>query len=166
LCGERTILEDELLTVRKVFFSIDKIIKEEGMRYGIVLVVMVFVMVFGAGAVFAQKGPVETAKEGCKQELDTYCKTVTPGEGRVLACLYAYEDKLSGRCVYALYDAANQLERAVVALRYVASECQGDIKSLCADTQPGEGRILKCLEKNDAKVSKRCKQAAKDAGLK
>ncbi len=36
----------------------------------------------------------------------------------------------------------------------------------CADTVPGEGRILKCLENNEAKVSSRCKQAAKDVGLK
>ena len=45
-----------------------------------------------------EKGPVETVKEGCKKELDMYCKNVTPGKGRVVACLYAYEDKLSGRC--------------------------------------------------------------------
>jgi hypothetical protein len=136
------------------------------MRYGMILVLTIFVMVSFAGMSFAQKGPVETAMEGCKKELDTYCKTVTPGEGRILACLYAYEDKLSGRCVYALYDAANQLERTVMALRYLANECKSDISSLCANTEPGEGRILKCLEKNEAKVSSRCKQAAKDVGMK
>jgi len=136
------------------------------MRYRMILVVMALVMVIGVGSSFAQKGPVETAREGCKKELDTYCKTVTPGEGRILACLYAYEDKLSGKCVYALYEASNQLERTVMALRYLANECKSDISLLCADTKPGEGRIIKCLEKNDAKVSSRCKQAAKDVGLK
>jgi hypothetical protein len=136
------------------------------MRYGMIFVVMIFAMVLCVGTSFAQKGPVETAMEGCKKELDMYCKSVTPGEGRILACLYAFEDKLSGRCVYALYDAANQLERAVMALRYLANECKGDVSSLCADTVPGEGRILKCLEKNEAKVSSRCKQAAKDVGAK
>jgi hypothetical protein len=30
--------------------------------------------------------------EGCNKEFETYCKDVTPGEGRLLACLYAYED--------------------------------------------------------------------------
>ena len=136
------------------------------MKYRMILVVMALVVVCGVGTSIAQKGPVETATEGCKKELDTYCKTVTPGEGRILACLYAYEDKLSGKCVYALYDAANQLERTVMALRYLANECKSDIASLCADTEPGEGRILKCLDKNQAKVSSRCKQAAKDVGLK
>ncbi len=136
------------------------------MRYGMIVVCSIFVIMCCVGTSFAQKGPVETAAEGCKKEIDTYCKGVSAGEGRILACLYAYEDKLSGRCVYALYDAANQLERAVMALRYLANECQSDVASLCADTTPGEGRILKCLDNNEKKVSKRCKQAAKDVGLK
>jgi len=136
------------------------------MRYGAILVFSIFVIVCCVGTSLAQKGPVETAMEGCKTDLDTYCKNVTPGEQRILACLYAHEDKLSGRCVYALYDAANQLERAVMALKHLANECKSDISSLCADTVPGEGRILNCLEKNEAKVSSRCKQAAKDVGLK
>jgi len=53
-----------------------------------------------------------------------------------------------------------------MALRSLANECKSDISRLCADTGPGEGHILKCLDKNQAKVSSRCKQAAKDVGLK
>ena len=45
-------------------------------------------------------------QEGCSSELAQYCAEVTPGEGRLLACLYAHGDKLSGQCDYALYDAA------------------------------------------------------------
>jgi hypothetical protein len=60
------------------------------MRYGMILVCSIFVMVCCAGMSFAQKGPVDTAMEGCKTELNTYCKNVTAGEGRLLACLYAY----------------------------------------------------------------------------
>jgi hypothetical protein len=119
-----------------------------------------------AGFVFAEKGPVETVTEGCKKEIETYCKDVKPGEGRILACLYAREDKLSGRCEYALYDAAAQLERAVTALTYVANECRDDLKAYCANVKPGEGRLLNCIDKNTEKVSSRCKQALKDVGLK
>ncbi len=118
------------------------------------------------GPAAAQEGPVEVVAQGCKKEIETYCKDVTPGEGRVIACLYAHEDKLSGRCDYALYDAAAQLERAVNALVYVANECAEDLRSFCKDIEVGEGRLLACLQKNDAKVSKRCKQARKDVGLK
>jgi hypothetical protein len=109
---------------------------------------------------------VEQVAKGCENEITTYCKEVTPGEGRALACLYAHEDKLSGQCEYALYDAAAQLERALTALTYVANECRDDLTSYCADIKPGEGRLLQCMEKNDAKLSKRCKQAMKDTGLK
>jgi len=116
--------------------------------------------------VMAQEGLVETVVTGCKAELEKYCSNVTPGEGRVLACLYAYEDKLSGRCEYALYDAAVQLERAVAALSYVVNECSSDLKQYCAGVAAGEGRLLQCLQKNDAQVSQRCKQARKDVGLK
>jgi hypothetical protein len=130
------------------------------------LVVFSIVMVGGGTAFAQQKGPVEVVVEGCKTELETYCKGVTPGEGRVLACLYAYSDKLSNRCEYALYDAANQLQRAVTALAYTANECRDDLKAYCSDIKPGQGRLLQCIDKNSAKVSTRCKQAMKDAGLK
>jgi hypothetical protein len=120
----------------------------------------------GVGNLCAQEGIIETVKTGCKTELETYCKTVTPGEGRVLACLYAYQDKLSGQCEYALYDASARLERAVAALTYVAKECEADVAANCGGVKAGEGRLLQCLEKNEAKVSQRCKVALKDVGLK
>jgi hypothetical protein len=104
-------------------------------------------------------------REGCKAELDKYCKEVTPGDGRVLACLYAHQDKLSTRCEYAIFDAAAQLQRAVNALSYVAAECDDDLERFCANVEPGEGRLLNCLEKNEKKVSQRCKQAIQDVGL-
>lgn len=136
------------------------------MRYAVrSIIVVCLVLVFAAGA-FAQQGLVETVVTGCEQELKTYCKDVTPGEGRALACLYAFSDKLSPRCEYALYDAASQLERALNALTYVANECRDDLQKLCSGTQPGGGRLLACLEKNEKQVSGRCKQALKDVGLK
>jgi len=129
------------------------------------MVVVGMVLVFG-GVVSAQQKLIESVAKGCDKELQTYCKEVTPGEGRVLACLYAHEDKLSGQCEYALYDAVAQLERALNDLAYTVSECRDDLTKFCSDTKPGEGRLLQCLDKNDAKVSGRCKQALKDTGLK
>jgi len=51
-------------------------------------------------------------------------------------------------------------------MSYLANECGGDLKEHCSGIKPGEGRLIQCLEKNDAKVSGRCKQALKDMGLK
>ena len=117
---------------------------------------------FPAGAV---EDLVESVAKGCEKELSSYCKDVTPGEGRILACLYAHADKVSSRCEYAVYDAAAQLERAVSALTYVANECDEDIDSICGKVEQGEGRILTCLKKNESKVTKRCNQAMTDIDL-
>ena len=134
-------------------------------KCSVVLLVMVGLFAI-CGNLCAQEGLIETVANGCKTEITSYCKDVKPGEGRVLACLYAHEDKLSGKCEYALYDAAGRLERAVTALTYVATECQADLAANCAGVKAGEGRLLECLDKNDAKVSARCKGALKDVGLK
>ena len=109
---------------------------------------------------------VEPVARGCEKEIQGFCKDVTPGEGRVLACLYAHNDKLSGSCEFALYDAAARLERSVAALTYVANECEDDLDKFCAAVEAGEGRLAECLNKNEKKVSDRCNQALKDVGLK
>jgi len=136
------------------------------MRRSVVLFLIIGGVLLVVNSVWAQQSLLETVANGCKAELEKYCSNVTPGEGRLLACLYAYEDKLSGRCEYALYDAASRLERVVAALSYVANECSADLKQYCAGVAAGEGRLLQCLDKNEDKVSKRCKQARKDVGLK
>lgn len=38
------------------------------------------------------EGPLETFLQGCNAELESYCKNVTPGEDRILACIYAHGD--------------------------------------------------------------------------
>jgi len=136
------------------------------MRNAMVWMVVIGMVLVFSGVVSAQQALIDSVAKGCDKELKTYCKDVTPGEGRVLACLYAYEDKLSGQCEYALYDAAAQLERAINALVYAVNECGDDLEKYCSSIEPGQGRLLQCIEKNDAKVTKRCKQALKDTGLK
>ena len=131
-----------------------------------IFLVSLAVLLLGFTGVNAGQGLVETVANGCEIEIEKYCSQVTPGQGRILACLYAHEDKLSAKCEYALYDAAVQLERAVAALSYVANECNADLEKYCESIEPGKGRLLECLDKHDKQVSKRCKQAIKDVGLK
>jgi len=132
----------------------------------VMAVSLCLILIMGGSAFAEEKGIVQTVADGCKQEIETYCKGVKPGEGRILACLYAYQDKLSNRCEYALYDAAAQLERAVASLTYLVNECKDDLKAYCSDVKPGEGRLINCIDKNMDKVSNRCKQAIKDVSQK
>jgi Cysteine rich repeat len=117
-----------------------------------------------AAAIPAELG--EQVLNGCKTELARLCAGVVPGEGRVLACLYAHGDKISGRCDYALYNAAAQLERAIGAMTYVASECRADLEAHCAGVDAGEGRVAQCLKDHASELSPRCDQALTEVGVK
>lgn len=119
----------------------------------------------GASPVSAEDDLVASVQNGCKQELADYCSKVTPGKQRVLACLYAHEDKLSGRCEFALYDAAAQLQRALSAISYVASECKVDLETHCSTIEPGGGRLAACIKRNESVLTPRCSQAMKDVDL-
>ena len=135
-------------------------------RFGIWLLIVGGILLLATPGMAQQKNLIETVSNGCEVEIEKYCSSVTAGEGRMLACLYAHNDKLSGRCEYALYDASVQLERAVAGLSYIMNECSSDLNKYCAEVAAGEGRLHDCLQKNDAKVSNRCKQARKDVGIK
>jgi hypothetical protein len=104
--------------------------------------------------------------KGCNSELAQFCPEVTPGEGRLLACLYAYGDQLSGQCEFALYDAAVRLERAIEAITYVASECRAELETHCANVEVGQGRVAQCLKDHASELSPGCDQALTDVGVK
>ena len=114
----------------------------------------------------AQNSVVENVVKACQTEIEDYCSQVTPGEGRLLACFYAHENKLTVQCINALYDGMATLERAVEAISYVAGQCREDIQSKCGATVPGEGRIAECLLNKKAELSSRCSGAIDEVGLK
>jgi Cysteine rich repeat len=115
----------------------------------------------------AMQGELATqVLEACNSELTQYCAEVTPGEGRLLGCLYAYQDKLSGQCEHALYDAAARLERAIGAITYVADECRSELETHCAGVKVGEGRVAQCLKDHASELSPGCDQALTDVGVK
>ena len=115
-----------------------------------------------AAPAFAQDSLLEYVVTSCEADLKQYCSQVTPGEGRLLHCAAAHEDKLSGQCQYALYQAASLLEQVAVAIAYVAQSCETEIKTLCGDVKAGEGRILSCLEGSSESLGDACKKALAD----
>ncbi len=136
------------------------------MRKVIAVSMVVAALLLAGGRAVAEDTLLEGVKKACHTELTTFCKGVPIGEGRTLACLYAFEDRVSDKCIYALWDAAAELEQAVTALKFAASQCKGDYEKFCADVPLGEGRGLACLEKNEKDVSQACKDALKQTGLK
>ena len=128
-----------------------------------ILKISLIVLTFGGvSSALAQDSLLEYVVESCESDLEQYCSQVTPGNGRLLYCVAAHEDKLSGQCSYALYEAASLLEDLAVAIEYVAVSCETEIETLCKDVALGEGRILECLVDNEAAVGEKCKKAFAD----
>ena len=95
-------------------------------------------------------------ESSCSDDIKKYCSEVTPGEGRVLHCMQAYEDKISPKCVYDVHEAALNLQTAADRLKEAVTACRDDITKLCGKVQPGEGRVAQCLITNKAAASQQC----------
>ena len=113
-------------------------------------------------SVSAQDTLLDYVIDACAGDLEQYCSTVTPGEGRLMHCVAAHEDKLSGQCEYALYEAASLLRDLTTAIVYVAESCKVEIESLCSEVEAGEGRILACLAEHEDELGDDCSQALAD----
>lgn len=120
------------------------------------------IAMFSASGAFAQETLIDHLVSACETDLENYCSQVTPGEGRLLHCMAAHGDKISGQCEYAFYQAATLLEQLSVAINYLAQECKADIETHCSDVEMGDGKILACLEAHSEDVSEACKTAVAD----
>ena len=102
---------------------------------------------------------IQKLEAACGEDIKKYCSTVTPGEGRIVHCMQAHEDKISPGCAYDLNEVALRAQTTIDNLREAVNACRGDIDKFCAKTQPGQGRIAACLAANRTSVSKNCVEA-------
>ena len=119
-------------------------------RFEKVLLLISFfaVGIFGKAALAAD--PVERAIEACEYELTHFCSTVTPGEGRLMMCLGAHEDKISVGCAVAVYEAAVAIDVLAGLIAAIGTACEQEIIDHCAtpasDTEfvveAGQGQVV------------------------
>jgi Golgi apparatus protein 1 len=86
---------------------------------------------------------------------------VTPGEGRMIYCMQAHEDKISAKCAFELGEAATSIQTTADALKDGVIACKAEIAGICGKTVPGEGRIAGCLLANKSTASAGCAEAIK-----
>ena len=91
------------------------------------------------------KQEVKEFAEACKGDAQTFCKSVQPGQGRVLRCLVENKEKLSSGC------------RAEIAEGESRHPCMKDMERLCKGVQPGGGRMMECMKQHEAELSPECK---------
>ena len=135
------------------------------MRRRVLLTVILFCLTLAPAAWGEEEGIIESVIEACEPEIEAFCSQVMPGEGRLLACFFAHEDKLSGRCGFALYTAAADLEQFAAAITHLAGSCRDDLVKHCGEVELGEGRVASCLLEHKEEVTDDCRQAIDDVGL-
>ena len=102
---------------------------------------------------------VAKLESACASDIKKYCKTVTPGEGRMIYCMEAHEDKISPKCTFELGEAATGVQTAADALKDAVIACKAEISGVCGKTLPGQGRIAACLLSNKSTASAGCVDA-------
>jgi hypothetical protein len=103
--------------------------------------------------------------KGCDEDAEKLCPGLPLGSEKAFMCLMAYEEKLSNRCKLGISEAAMAIKMSAAALDYSARACEADADKHCLNVQPGEGRIVACLKKNEKNVSKDCVSVLKETGL-
>jgi hypothetical protein len=104
---------------------------------------------------------VTSLEKACAGDIKKYCKTVTPGEGRMIYCMQAHEDKISVKCAFELGEAATSVQTAADALKDAVIACKAEISGVCGKVPPGQGRIAACLMSNKSTASAGCGEALK-----
>ena len=98
-------------------------------------------------------------ESACARDIRKYCRDVTPGEGRMIYCMQAHEDKISVKCAFELGEAATSVQSSADALKDAVIACKAEITGVCGKTVPGQGRIAACLMANKSTASDGCKAA-------
>jgi hypothetical protein len=113
------------------------------------------------GKTILEKLTAKVAKleSACARDIRKYCKTVTPGEGRLIYCMQAHEDKISAKCAYELGETASSVQTSADSLKDAVIACKAEITGVCGKTVPGQGRIAACLIANKSTASKDCAAA-------
>jgi len=97
----------------------------------------------------------------CGSDIKQYCSTITPGGGRIVACLFANNDKISSQCTFAMYEASDRLAATMAALGHLAknTSCRSDLRQYCRGIPAGRGRLYSCLRSNRATLTDGCRAA-------
>jgi hypothetical protein len=101
-------------------------------------------------------GEATKLEQSCADDIKKYCSDVTPGEGRMIYCMHAHEDKISPKCAYDLEEAAADVQLSIDNLKEAVTACKTEISGVCGKIQPGQGRIAACLFENKSTASTAC----------
>jgi len=135
-------------------------------RAGLGLIVLWFVA--GAGQAGAQTigyaEAIDLLSANCSKDIATYCGQANLGGGRVQSCLAQNQARISARCKAASVEVVALIRKREAARQAVLKVCERDIGRLCSGVVAGDGNLLGCFLKAEARANAECRQAVTDAG--
>lgn len=94
--------------------------------------------------------------EACKEDSDKFCNNIFAQDGGVASCLASVKKDLTGKC-------RAQLDRVLRDKAYdyrydpmLYTACKDDAKTVCGDTEPGQGRVIACMREKRFQLSWDC----------
>ena len=108
---------------------------------------------------------VKIVGDGCSKEIATFCGDVEMGNNRVLNCLTEHEGQLSTQCSESIVLGKAVVGDALGDANFFGAKCGPDMKLLCKDVTPGEGRMLACLVEHNTNITMRCYSALVELNL-
>jgi OOP family OmpA-OmpF porin len=108
---------------------------------------------------------VKIVGDGCSKEINTFCADAPIGGNRIISCLQDHENQLSDGCNAALAKGNSTISQALGDANFFGAKCGPDIKFLCSDVVPGEGRTLACLIEHNTNITMRCYKALAELNL-
>lgn len=114
---------------------------------------LIFIIVFSANTQAQNKNQIFA---NCQQDKEKFCSAVSNKNIRILQCLLENESNLSASCKTTLKSSLKK------AGKKGSSSCKQDARKHCFWTIPGGGRIIKCLLKNEQKLSAECRKKLND----
>ena len=91
----------------------------------------------------------DRVEDACADDIEELCGGITPGEGRIAACVRANADQLSRRCRMTLFIVSRKIRQTVADF---ADECGGTLRAQCA----GAEKAGECAEQKSASISPAC----------
>ena len=131
----------------------------KSLRNGILFAAALFL----AGSVFtAQPIQAQGVLENCEEEIQALCSQVSPGDGRLISCMYAHENYLGESCANSIADFGDILDFVFSRIRGAMETCISDIEKHCADAEFGGGRMMSCLSEKASDITPECKTVVDD----
>ncbi len=92
---------------------------------------------------------VQRVEGACGGDIERFCSDVTPGGGRLAACMDAYSDQLSRSCQFTLRRAANRVQQAVET---ITDSCMTAVQQQCGSAD----NVKQCLQQKNSSLPQPC----------